>query len=116
MDMKRILQSLDTVATKSVVGVNDMSKFLSIVDKNNSIQILKEASPHKVTLPVQMAMQHYQEVTEKAPSRVGRDSVIGKYFQEAEQAIVQREEENKQERKQLLNQYAKIIAERVRLK
>jgi len=116
MDMKRILQSLDTVATKPIVGVNDMSKFLSIVDKNANVQILKEASPHKVTLPVQMAMQHYQEVREKTPSRVGRDSVIGTYFQEAGQAIAQREQENKQERKQLMNQYAKIIAERVRLK
>lgn len=116
MDMKRILQSLDTVATKPVVGVNDMSKFLSIVDKNASTQVLNEASPHKVSLPVQMAMQHYQPVNEKTLSKVGRESVIGKYFQEAEQAIAQREEENKQEKKQLINQYAKIIAERVRLK
>ena len=114
--MKRILQAMDGVATKPVVGANDMNKFLSIVDTNSNIQVLKEASPHKVTLPVQMAMQHYQAEKEKTPSRVGRESVIGKYFQEAEQAITQREEENKQERKQLLNQYAKIIAERVRLK
>ena len=108
MDMKRILQALDNASTQPVEGANDMKKFLSVVTEG--------ANPHKVALPVQMAMQHYQEVKEKTPSRVGRESVIGKYFQEAEQAITQRKEENKQERKQLLNQYAKIIAERVRLK
>jgi hypothetical protein len=108
MDMKRILEKLDQASSKPAVDSSDMKRFVSIVNEG--------ANPHKVALPVQMAMQHYQEVTEKTPSRVGRESVIGKYFQEAEQAITQREEENKQERKQLLNQYAKIIAERVRLK
>ena len=104
------------LAKKYVDENTSMSRLLSIIQKND-VKILNEGKgPHKVTLPVQMAMQHYQEVKEKTPSRVGRESVIGKYFQEAEQAITQREEENKQERKQLMNQYAKIIAERVRLK
>ena len=59
--MKRILQAMDGVATKPVVGANDMAKFLSIVDKNASVQLLQEGNPHKVSLPVQMAMQHYQK-------------------------------------------------------
>ena len=64
MDMKRILQAMDGVSTQPVVGANDMAKFLSIVDKNARTQILTEASnPHKVSLPVQMAMQHYQKET-----------------------------------------------------
>jgi len=112
MDMKRILQAIDGVATKPVAGANDMAKFLSIVDKNASIQLLQEAkSPHKVTLPVQMAMQHYQK-EETIQKPVGRDSVIKKYFHEAEQEL----QEYQVERKQLMNQYASIIAERVLMK
>ena len=43
-----------------------LSKFLSIVRKND-VSILKEgANPHKVALPVQMAMQHYQTPVKQA--------------------------------------------------
>jgi hypothetical protein len=118
MDMKRILQAMDGVATKPVAGADSMAKFLSIIDKNN-VRILKEEqnnntvlnegkTPHKVTLPVQMAMQHYQKVEEtiKAPS------LLKKYFAEAEEEIVK----EKEQRKALLNQYASVIAERVQLK
>ncbi len=52
MDMKRILQALDNASTKPVEGANDIKKALSIVTEG--------ANPHKVALPVQMAMQHYQ--------------------------------------------------------
>ena len=69
--MKRILQALDGASSKPVQGASDMSKFLSIVDKND-VKIIKEevnnntvlnegANPHKVSLPVQMAMNHYQK-------------------------------------------------------
>jgi hypothetical protein len=115
MDMKRILQAMDGVATKPVVGANDMAKFLSIVDKNASVQLLQEGNPHKVSLPVQMAMQHYQK-EESAPepqqARVGRESVVRKYFDEAEQAI-QAEQIKK---KNFYKQYAQTIAERVLMK
>jgi hypothetical protein len=85
-----------------------IDKFLSIVKKND-VSILNEGKgPHKVTLPVQMAMQHYQtdQVVERKPR------IIDKYFQEAEQAINQR----KEEKRELINQYAKVIAERVLIK
>jgi hypothetical protein len=101
MDMKKILQSLDSVATKPVEGVNDMSKFLKIVNEG--------ANPHKVTLPVQMAMQHYQQPIVKAKPRT---RLIDKYFTEAEATIFQK----KQEEKMLLRQYAQTIAERVLIK
>lgn len=94
--------------TTHVVQENSLNKFLSIVDKNN-VSILNEGKgPHKVTLPVQMAMQHYQtdQVVERKPR------IIDKYFQEAEQAINQR----KEDRRGLINQYAKVIAERVLIK
>jgi hypothetical protein len=111
MDMKRILQAMDGVATKPVVGANSMTKFLSIIDKND-VEILNEAAnPHKVSLPVQMVMQHYQkEETEHKP--VGRESVIRKYFKEVEEELTA----EKTEKRQLINQYASIIAERVLMK
>ena len=110
--MKRILQAMDSVATKPVAGANDMTKFLSIIDKND-VKILTEAkSPHKVTLPVQMAMQHYQTVEEPVHKPVGRDSVIRKYFKEVEEELTA----EKTEKRQLINQYASIISERVLMK
>jgi hypothetical protein len=113
MDMKRILQAMDGVSTQPVVGANDMAKFLSIVDKNASTQILQEGKdPHKVSLPVQMAMQHYQKKEEKPHARVGKTSVVGKYFHDVEQEF----EEQKQQKRQLINQYASTIAERVMMK
>ena len=91
------------------VQENSLSKFLSIVDKNN-VSILSEGTnPHKVTLPVQMAMQHYQQPKTKPQPR---ERLIDKYFVEAETEIMQR----KEEKRALINQYAKTIAERVLMK
>jgi len=112
MDMKRILQAMDGVATKPVVGVDSMAKFLSIVDKNASTQVLNEGNPHKVTLPVQMAMQHYQQKEEKPQARVGKTTLVGKYFHEVEQEF----QEQQVQKRQLINQYASTIAERVLMK
>ena len=101
MDMKKILQAMDGVSTKPVEGASDMSKFMSIVTEG--------ANPHKVALPVQMAMQHYSKPVEKKQPKT---SMIGKYFAEAEEAINAKQEEKKTH----LRQYASMIAERVRLK
>jgi len=115
MDMKRILQALDGVSTKPVVGVNDMAKFLSIVDKNASVEVLNEGKdPHKVTLPVQMAMQHYQKPEVKKPTvvKVTAENIVSKYFHKVEEEFA----EEKQRRRNLINQYAGVIAERVMMK
>ncbi len=119
MDMKRILQALDGASTKPVEGANDMSKFLSIINKND-VSVLKEeqnnnlvlnegANPHKVSLPVQMAMQHYQQQPQTKPRR---PALIDKYFKQVEDEIIA----EKQERRQLINQYAQQVAERVMMK
>jgi hypothetical protein len=106
MDMKKILQAMDSASTKPVKGTNDMSKFLTIVKKND-VKILNEGSnPHKVTLPVQMAMQHYQQPALKS---VPRTRLIDKYFTEAEANLLQKQ----QEKKAILKQYSQVIAERV---
>ena len=111
MDMKRILQALDSVSTSPVVGADSMAKFLSIVDKNASVQVLQEASPHKVALPVQMAMQHYQKETPAAVT-IRNPSLIEKYFHEVEQELA----EEKNQKRTLINQYATTVAERVLMK
>ena len=96
---------------QTTVKENNISKFLSIV-KQNDVSILNEgANPHKVSLPVQMAMQHYQK-EEPTHKPVGRDSVIRKYFKEVEEELTA----EKTNKRQLINQYASIIAERVLMK
>lgn len=87
-----------------------LNKFLSIIDKND-VSILNEGkNPHKVALPVQMAMQHYQQ-QESIPGG-HRPRVIDRYFQQAEQEFTER----KEEKRALMHQYASIIAERVLMK
>ena len=84
-------------------------KFLSIVRKNDVSMLSEGTNPHRVALPVQMAMQHYQQVKEIPQPR---ERLIDKYFVEAETEIMQRREE----KRALINQYAKTIAERVLMK
>lgn len=101
MEMKRILQALDSSSTKPVEGVNDIKKALSIITEG--------ANPHKVALPVQMAMQHYQQPEEK---KQPKPSLLKQYFQEAEDVVAE-EAANKKER---LRMYSQQIAERVLMK
>lgn len=101
MDMKKILQAIDGVSTKPVEGASDMSKFVQIVNEG--------ANPHKVALPVQMAMQHYSKPVEK---KQPKQSVISKYFTEAEEAIVHRQVYKTVE----IQEKASRIVERLRLK
>jgi hypothetical protein len=106
MDMKKILQALDGVSAPSQQSAKektDMAKFISIVEKNN-VQILNEGSnPHKVALPVQMAMQHYQKEDAK------KETLLRKYFKEAEENILQQQSN----RKELLSQYAQQVSKKV---
>lgn len=103
MDMKRILEKLDQVGSKPSVDSADMKRFVSIVNEG--------ANPHKVALPVQMAMQHYQEVTlEKTPVK---ESLLKKYFAEAQDVAVQAAEQQAVERQQQLSMYAQRIAKKV---
>ena len=93
----------------ATVQENNLSKFLSIVDKNNVSMLREGTNPHRVALPVQMAMQHYQQpVTKPQP----RERLIDKYFVEAETDLTQR----KEEKRAVYNQYAKTIASRVLMK
>jgi hypothetical protein len=62
-----------------------------------------------------MAMQHYQKEDKpvvKQQARVGRDSVVGKYFHDVSEEFA----EEKSRKRQLINQYASNIAERVMMR
>jgi hypothetical protein len=109
MDMKRILQAMDGASSKPVEGVDSMSKFLSIINEGSN--------PHKVTLPVQMAMQHYQQPVVGQPittpvSNITRESSIRKYFSQAETDAAER----LTQKNTMYKQYAQTIAERVLMK
>lgn len=93
---------------QTTVQENSLNKFLSIVDKNN-VSILSEgANPHKVALPVQMTMQHYQQAESSTTSST-EPSLLKKYFHEVESEV----NEQAQAKRQVINQYASVIAERV---
>ena len=109
MDMKRILQAMDGVASKPVEGANDMKKFLQVINEG--------ANPHKVALPVQMAMQHYQEQpTIKIENKNAIKTSVRKFFREVETEILETAAEEKSQKDQLIKQYAQTIAERVLMK
>lgn len=95
MDMKQLLQVIDGSSTKPVEGVDDIKRSLSVITES--------ASPHKVSLPVQMTMQYYQKPVVKKPS------VLKKYFQE----VVEIEEQQLAEKKQHLRMYSQQIAKRI---
>lgn len=92
---------------------NDLTKFLSIVDKND-VKVIKEeidnnkvlnegANPHKVSLPVQMAMQHYQGQAKK-------ESLLKKYFNQISEDVQAQELQAETDRKDKIKQYAKSIS------
>lgn len=101
MDMKKILQAMNGGSVKPVERSDDMKRFMRIMNEG--------ANPHKVSLPVQMAMNHYSELVIQEQQT---PSLLKKYFIEAEEAIQQ----EKVEQRSLIHQYAKIIAERVQMK
>jgi len=106
MDMKKILQAMDNVSTKPVEGSDSMKKFLQVVTEG--------ANPHKVALPIQMAMQHYQQP--KVESVVKKSSLLKQYFSEAENTVAEQLAEQEADRKQRLKMYSQKIAERVLVK
>ena len=101
MDMKKILQALDGASSKPVEGSNDMKKFMEIVTEGSN--------PHKVALPVQMAMQHYQQPTKTVTPKA---NLTRKYFAEAEQEIAEKQAIAEQRKRM----YARKIADKIRLK
>lgn len=107
MDMKKILQAIDSGSTKPVENSNDMKKFLSVVTEG--------ANPHKVALPVQMAMQHYSTPTVAQPrtikevKKTAMSSMLYQYYTEAEQQIAKEDIA----KKEIISEQARRIAQRI---
>lgn len=98
--MKQILQAFDNPSSMPVEESAGMKRFMSIVTEG--------ATPHKVALPVQMAMNHYSKPAET----IKKSSLFKQYFAEAEEAVANQQVE----KRQLIHQYAKVVAERVQMK
>lgn len=107
MDMKKILQAIDSGSTKPVGNSNDMKKFLSVVTEGTN--------PHKVALPVQMAMQHYSTPTVAQPrtikevKKTAMSSMLYQYYTEAEQQIAKEDIA----KKEIIKEQARRIADRL---
>jgi hypothetical protein len=107
MDMKKILQALDSTSSKPVEGSDNMKQFLSIVTEG--------ANPHKVTLPVQMAMQHYAEPKVEQPKTIkevkktAMSSMLYQYYTDAEKKL----DEEAAAKKEIISEQARRIADRV---
>jgi len=100
---------LGVAKLKQNAGINGTTNSATVPAGATQQVISEGANPHKVALPVQMAMQHYQDASKKV---VAKESIIGKYF-----SLVEEEQRQQQvEKKAFLKQYATIIAERVRMK
>lgn len=92
MDMKAILQAFDNVVTPAVTTM-----------------LSEGANPHKVSLPVQMTMNHYQTYT--APV-VAAPSILRAYIQETEDSFAVQKAINDRQ----LSMYSRKIANRVLMK
>lgn len=95
---------MDSVnASAPIESANDMKKFMSIVTEG--------ANPHKVALPVQMAMQHYSTTAadELANPKSTRPSLFKQYMAEA----AAEQEQTRYAKKAEINQYAQYIAYKV---
>ena len=103
-DPEYIKYSQDMAAKLSAELLEDvgMSRFLSIMNEGKS--------PHKVALPVQMAMQHYQTPVKQAINETS--SVFKTYVALVEDDI----SEKKIAKQQLIRQYSQRIAEAVLMK
>jgi len=107
MDMKKILQTMDNVSSKPVEGSDNMKQFLSIVTEG--------ATPHKVTLPVQMAMQHYAEPVVAQPKpikevkKAAMSNMLYQYYTDAEHRLA----EEVSDKKEIISEQARQIAQRV---
>jgi hypothetical protein len=94
---------MDSVKTSAPIeNTNDMKQFMSIVTEGSN--------PHKVALPIQMAMQHYAKpVEEELTTKQTRPSLLKQYMAEAsaEQDAVQSTKDAR------LKMYAQKIAYKV---
>ena len=97
----------DPISQKDLYAMGNKDKEATYNRAMSQVANLKEgANPHKVSLPVQMAMQHYQKPKKEKLEEV---SVFKTYFAVVEDELLSQQAE----RKQLIRQYGQRIAESV---
>lgn len=119
MDMKRILQSLDTAASKPAVAVGNMRHFVSIVAESN---VAESTGPlNRLTAAEAIAVNHYtKEKRTDATSPVlnvregATPSMIGKYFKKIEQEFAESEERKYDRARQLAEVVSKNVNEKAK--
>ena len=98
MDMKKILQTLDSVDSKpAVTGVNDMKRFVSVIKEG-------QGPLNRLTQAESIAVYHSEPVVarETITSPVlnvavgAKPSMIGKYFKTVEQEFAESADRTKQ--------------------
>jgi hypothetical protein len=105
MDMKKILQAMDGVKATTEVNSSDMKKFLTIVEGKGPL--------NRLTAAESIALQTYKdsESSKNITSPVlnvpigNKPSMIGKYFKQVEQEIVESQNRSRSR--------ARLIAERI---
>ena len=93
----------------------EMQDILRILQAGDSTSPASDTKPltesandlHKISHPVRMAMQHYSPVDQLTPTV--KESKFKKFYHQVEEEIVQEQVAKKQR----LNQYAQVIAEKV---
>jgi hypothetical protein len=98
-------KGLPTNAQGKAEPETDFNKFQTKNPTFKESQLNEGKTPHKVALPVQMAMQHYQTKKEK----LEEVSVFKTYLTVVEEDIA----EQKTQKEQLYRQYGKQIAESI---
>jgi hypothetical protein len=115
MDMKRILQAMDTASTKPVEGVSDMAKFVKVIAEANTLTESKDRKTNRLTAAEAIAVQHYTQKRPDITSPVlnvregATPSMIGKYFKQVEQEL----DESAERSKERAHQLAKIVAKNI---
>jgi hypothetical protein len=108
MDMRRILQAVDSVASKPVEGGESMRKLLTILEGKGSSNRLTTAESMVIEQP---AILTRKEITSPVLN-VAKDatpSMIGKYFKTIEQELKEAEDRTRDRTKQLAERVANKI-------
>ncbi len=71
MDMKQILQALDNASSRKVEGANDMRRFVSIVQENNTLKTVADKSDPKYAEYAQLMAKYDMLAKEMQPDNSG---------------------------------------------
>jgi len=112
MDMKKFLQAVDGVSTKTVECSDDMKKFLNIMSEG-------KGPLNRPTAAESLTMQHYTAPRKTITAPVlnvaegAKPSMIGKYFKAVEQELVESEQRSKEASKLRATKLAERVVSKI---